>query len=120
MVIGTLGVSGIACEAIVGILPQERLIPQPVRLGFSIWLDLEPAACTGNLSASVDYAVLTEELRGLVVASQFELLETLVYTLARYVLKKYSLVQTVEISCAKPAAIPGSEGPVATIRMARD
>lgn len=119
MVKGSLSVSDIAFDAIIGILPEERITPQPVRLGFSVELDIGPAAQSGNLALSVDYAKLTHELQYLVITSRFELLETLCWTLANYVLEQHTVVTTVEIVCAKPNAIPGSAGPVARLSMRR-
>lgn len=119
MVKGSLSVSDIAFDAIVGILPEERMTPQPIRLGFSVVLDIGPAAQSGNLALSVDYAKLTHDLQELVIASRFELLETLCWTLANYVLERHAMVTTVEIVCAKPNAIPGSAGPVARLSLNR-
>ncbi len=119
MVKGSLSVSDIAFDAIVGILPEERITPQPIRLGFSVELDIGPAAQSGNLALSVDYAKLTHELQELVIASRFELLETLCWTLANYVLEHHEMVTMVVINCAKPNAIPGSAGPVAHLALNR-
>lgn len=110
---------GIVFDAIIGILPQERIQPQPVALGFSIWLDIETAARSGALDASVDYSRLTEDLRHRVQQRKYELLETLVLDLAQFVLDCHDKVQSVEIRCGKPTAIPGTLGPVASLRLDR-
>jgi len=119
MVIGSLTVSDIAIQAVVGILPHERLQPQPLVLGFCLELDFEPAARTGDISCTVNYATLANELSERVVSKQFELLETLVWDLAGYVLDNYPRVLSVLITCNKPQAIPGSTGPVATLKRYR-
>lgn len=120
MVIGSLTVSDIAIQAVIGILPHERLQPQPIVLGFSLELDLEPAACTGDISCTVNYATLAQELSERIVSKQYELLETLVWDLAGYVLDRYPRVLCVQISCGKPQAIPGSSGPIATLKLHRN
>jgi dihydroneopterin aldolase len=117
--VGALSVSGIACEAIIGVLPEERLMPQPLRLGFSIWLDFSEAVKSNDLSHSVDYAALTAELKDLAVEGKFQLLETLAAYSAEFVLAKYPRVRQVEITCLKPNAIPGSDGAAAVLRLER-
>jgi 7,8-dihydroneopterin aldolase/epimerase/oxygenase len=117
MVMGTLAVTDIQCNAIIGILPHEREFPQPLVLGFSIELDISKSALSGQLSDSVDYAELTAKLKELAIVGRFELLETLVWTLATFVLKNYPLVQSVFITATKPQAIAGCSGPTATISL---
>jgi len=117
-VIGSIAVADIECEAIVGILPHERLTPQPLRLGFSIWLDLEPSARSGDLTQTVNYAQLTDELRLLAIKGKFGLLETMALALAEHTLSCYPLIISVEITCQKTTILPSCSGP--TVRMKLD
>lgn len=120
MLLGSLSVAEIRCEAIIGILPHEREQAQPLLLGFSVSLDLEPAALSGDLSLSVDYAQLASELSSQAISGRFELLETLVLSLASFVLRRHPCVLETEISCSKPTAMPGTSGPCARLRLSRE
>lgn len=119
MVIGTLQVDHICFEAIVGVLPHERITPQPLVLGFSIELDIEPAARSHALEATVNYAQLTQELCETVQTERFELLETLVLTLAEFALSKYPQLLSITVRCTKPQAIPNTSGPTAQVCLKR-
>ena len=119
MVIGTVQVDHISFEAIVGILPHERVTPQPVELGFSVELDIEPAARSHAIEATVNYAQLTQELCEIVQTECFELLETLVLTLAEYALSTYPQILSISVRCSKPQAIPNTSGPTAQVYLKR-
>ncbi|AKU92949.1 dihydroneopterin aldolase [Vulgatibacter incomptus] len=114
---------GIRADCIVGVYPEERSEPQPLEIDLSLGLDTRGAASGGGLEATVDYARLTGEVRFLVGACRFRLLETAAEALARYVLAPptgdvpRARVEEVTVRLAKPHALPGDA--VASLRIHR-
>lgn len=91
-------------RCIVGILPKERTTPQDVLVSLSIGVDLIPAARSGKLYHTIDYAVLCEQLRKLLVEGRYQLLETMAEDIAQHVLG-FEASNEVCVKIRKPAAI---------------
>jgi dihydroneopterin aldolase len=117
---GKITIKDLGFECILGTLPFERKNPQPVLLNFSLWLDFSEAAQHEDLNYSVDYAALSEEIQNLIVKSEFFLVETLVVSVAKYIIEHYPKVVASEVCITKPTAIPGAQGASASIRITRD
>ena len=102
---------GFRAECIVGIYPAERKKEQWVELDLSLHLDTRPAGRTGALDASIDYARLCGEIRFLLQACRFKLLEEAAETICAYVLAKPTgdakrcCVDAVTLELTKPAAL---------------
>lgn len=114
---GQLSVLEVGFDCIIGTLPFERENPQPISLTIAIHLDFTTAAENDDLSHSIDYAFLTEEVKNFVLLSQFQLLETLVYRTALFILEKHPSILSTEVKVIKPRAIPNALGASASIRM---
>lgn len=101
-------------ECVVGVYPSERTQPQPLLVDLALHFDARPAARGGGLAASIDYAKLAGEVRFLLAASRFHLLETAAEALARYLLAPptedvpRARVQAVSVRLSKPRALAGS------------
>ena len=117
---GRIRLKDVQFDCIVGILPDERENEQPIILNLTLWLDFAKAAETEDLNESIDYAKLAEELKGFIRLSCFKLVETLVVKTAEYVLEHYPKATAVEVSVAKPKAVPGCLGAEASIKISRD
>lgn len=110
--------------AIVGILPRERLEPQPMRIRLRMELDLERTAQTGDLSASVDYGALDEAARFVAIEGRFLLLETLASTLLKMILlppgpgEARAQVARASVRIEKPAVLLASTPSVSLRREA--
>jgi len=78
--------SRIRVNVIVGILPPERLLPQPVDMSIDLSLDLEEAGHKGDLSKSIDYSELLKQVSFIMHAGRFELLETAALAIVHYLL----------------------------------
>lgn len=116
---GQIRLRNIQFDCIVGILPYERENEQPIILNLTLWLDFAEAARTEDLNESIDYAKLAEELKGFIRLSCFKLVETLVVKTAEYVLEHYPKANAVEVSVAKPKAVPGCLGAEASVKIRR-
>ena len=92
---------GLTVDCIVGIYNRERVAAQPLRLDVALFLDTRSAAVSGRLADTVHYARLAGELRFLLEACRFELLESAAEAVCQYLL-----------------APPGEDAPRARVREA--
>lgn len=119
MISGKISVYKLGFECILGALPFEREIPQPIEVSFSLTLDFSGAAAKDDLSLTVDYASLSERIQAFISESKFQLLETLVVKTAELILREYPQVMEAEVSAIKPKAVPGAQGASASVRLSR-
>lgn len=114
---------GMRVECIVGVYRTERDTPQPLELDLALYLDTRAAAGKSGLKTSVDYARLAGELRFLLEAASFRLLEAAADALCRYVLaaptadQHRAQVHAVTLRLSKPQALSG--GTVASLQVHR-
>ena len=102
---------------LIGILPQEKLEPQPVTIDLCLYGHFSLAAGTGDLGDTTDYALVYRELKEWMSSTAFDLLETLAEQTAGYLLDRFPLIQALRIKIAKPWALP--EGVVASYEILR-
>lgn len=112
-----LRISGLVVDCVVGIYPEERHAPQPLQVNVELGLDTRAASKSGHLDATVDYAKLCGELRFLLHAARFALLEEAAEGLARHIFTRAAPAHRLTLSLSKPRAIPG--GAVPTIEITR-
>jgi dihydroneopterin aldolase len=77
---------GIRATGIHGVLPEERVRPQPFEVDLDLWVDLSVAGASDQLTDTVDYAGVADAAIGIVSGSpSYQLLEALAAsaTLAR-------------------------------------
>lgn len=113
----TIRLTGMRFFALVGDLPHEREIPQPIEVDLEVAADLHRAAATDDLREGVDY----RHLHAAVAATMSEdareaphLLETLGERIAGRVLA-IDGVERVVIRCRKPWAALG--GPLDSVEV---
>lgn len=108
--------------AIVGILPRERIEPQPMRISLRMELPLEPCGTTGELGAGVDYAEMDSRIRYLAVHGRFRLIESLAMAILRVVLdppragEGRAAVERATVTIRKPAVLRAAEPSVTLSR----
>ncbi len=108
---------GLTVDCIVGVYRQERMAAQPLRLDVALFLDTREAAVGGRLAHTVHYGRLAGELRFLLEAGRFELLESAAETVCRYVLAPptgdapRAWAQAATVRVTKPEALMGSAVP---------
>ena len=91
-------------ECIVGILPEERLRPQPVRINLRLGCDLAAAGNSDDISQTVDYRQVRARVIELVVNSRFGLIEKLAQKIAESVLEVPGIA-SVQVILDKPRAL---------------
>jgi dihydroneopterin aldolase len=104
-------------RCVVGVLPRERTTPQDLLVSLEVGADLAPAARSGSLEHTLDYAELARQTRELVVAGRFRLLETMAEDLAACALADRRAA-SVRVTVRKPAAIAGARD--AGVEIARE
>jgi 7,8-dihydroneopterin aldolase/epimerase/oxygenase len=105
-----LSLLGMRFEATHGVLPSEKIDPQPFEVDLVLHADLRDAGRTDALDDTVDYRGLHELVDSIVMGPTFDLIEGLAGAIARAVLTATDprLVGAVEVRVRKPEApLPG-------------
>ncbi len=120
-----LALRGMRFDCIIGLFDHERSEPQPVELDVVMHFDIRRAAHEGHMAHTIDYGRVLGELRFILVAARFLLLESAAEAIAAWLLMPPSLdvprpqVEEVEVRLAKPRALAGQAVPEITIRRKR-
>ena len=101
-----LSLLGMRFEGRHGVLPEEKVDPQPFEVDLVLHADLAGAAESDRLDATVDYAALFDLVRSIVEGHAFDLIEALAGAIARATLAATSpgLVDRIEVRVRKPKA----------------
>ena len=101
-----LSLIGMRFDARHGVLPDEKVTPQRFEVDLVLHADLEPAARTDDLGATIDYAALFDLVKAIVTGPSFNLIESLAGAIARAALvaTEPTLVDMVEVRVRKPDA----------------
>jgi dihydroneopterin aldolase len=101
-----LSLRGMRFTARHGVLPSEKVEPQPFEVDVVLHADLARAAETDALENTVDYSALHQLVGTVVNGPSFELIEALAGAIARAVLAATDpeLVGAVEVRVRKPEA----------------
>ena len=94
-------------EAILGILPQERVTPQPILINITVFTDTRRAARSKDIVDAVNYAALADAATKLTIDGKYLLIETLVEDLAALSLS-LAHVEGVSVRVEKPQAVPAA------------
>lgn len=98
-----ISLTGLRVMATHGVLPSEKIDPQPFVIDLHLWLDTSAASEEDDLQQTVDYGVLANKTHTLVESSSFDLIETLAEKIAGMVLDE-TPVLGVEVTVHKPEA----------------
>jgi dihydroneopterin aldolase len=77
---------GLRVRAVVGVLPWERRVAQPLELDLDVHVDLAAAGASDDLTDTIDYGHLCEVVESVTVEGHFGLLEALAEQIAAAVL----------------------------------
>ncbi|WP_224362416.1 dihydroneopterin aldolase [Hyalangium versicolor] len=104
---------GLTVDCIVGVYRRERVVAQPLRLDVALFLDTREAAADRRLAHTVHYGRLAGELRFLLEACRFELVESAAEAVCRYLLvpptpdAPRAQVRAATVRITKPEALAG-------------
>jgi dihydroneopterin aldolase len=85
----SITLSGIKLRPRIGVTPGERRLPQPCQADIVLYGDFEAAASTDSLERALNYSTVLHKVLEVAHSREFNLLETLAYTLAREVLGSF-------------------------------
>ncbi len=98
---------GMRFHTLVGLLPHEEHVPQPLELDLTVWCSLRTVGESDSPAQLIDYRDLYEIVAGVVGSSPHRLLEALCEKIAGHVLDAVA-VDRVRVAARKPhAPIPG-------------
>ena len=104
---------------IIGINPRERVDPQEVVINIRMDADLKGACQTDDISYTIDYKVLKDQLLAFCNASSYFLIERLADEIAQRVLAYSGKVHTVEVCVDKPGALTGARSVAVRVERTR-
>lgn len=101
-----------------GVLPSEKVEPQPFEVDLVLHADLSAAADSDDLADTIDYSALSDLVASIVTGPSFDLIEGLAGAVARATLDATDarLVDAVEVRVRKPEA--PLDGDVETVEAA--
>jgi dihydroneopterin aldolase len=97
-------INDLTVDAILGILPEERVQAQRVVINLTIFTDTQPAAKSQNIADTVNYAELSSQAAQLTVEGEYLLIESLVEDLAALTLD-HPTAKAVTVRVEKPQAV---------------
>ncbi|GGC90746.1 dihydroneopterin aldolase [Halopseudomonas salina] len=107
-------IKGLSVEAVIGVYDWERTILQPLVLDLDLGWDIRAAAAGDDLSATLDYAAVSQRVLEYVGTSQFQLVESLAERLAALIMEEFS-VPWLRLRVTKPGAVSEASGGVGVL-----
>lgn len=118
MTLDQLHIGGLSTKCIIGVLPSERIRRQPIQGRVTLHLDVEKAALSGDLTDTINYALVPSIFTFVLQNGQFSLLETAAVALCETFLAVGATkgVRAVGISLTKSDALGASGCPTLELR----
>ncbi|PRR84937.1 2-amino-4-hydroxy-6-hydroxymethyldihydropteridine diphosphokinase [Clostridium luticellarii] len=87
-----------------GVNQAEKDMGQKFLISLKLYLDLRDAGKHDDLSSTINYAVLCNDVEGEFKKKKYDLIETSAEVLSEFILKKYARVKRVKVRVKKPWA----------------
>lgn len=87
-----------------GVFPEEKKLGQKFLVSLELIVDTREAGKTGDLTKSVHYGLVAQDVERVFLEKSIDLIETCAENIAEMVLKKYELVKEVKVIVKKPWA----------------
>ena len=87
-----------------GVFPEEKKLGQKFLVSLELIVDTREAGKTGDLTKSVHYGLVAQDVERVFLEKSIDLIETCAENIAVMVLKKYELVKEVKVTVKKPWA----------------
>ncbi len=102
-------IQGIEAEVHIGVSPQERAFPQPLKLSLTLGTSFTAAVLWDDLTKTIDYAEISKFVIHFIETSHFNLLETLAEKLSESLFLTFS-IETLKLVIDKPKALAPKMG----------
>ncbi|WP_294658011.1 2-amino-4-hydroxy-6-hydroxymethyldihydropteridine diphosphokinase [uncultured Fusobacterium sp.] len=87
-----------------GVFPEEKKLGQKFLVSLELIVDTKEAGKTGDLTKSVHYGLVAQDVERVFLEKSIDLIETCAENIAEMVLKKYELVKEIKVTVKKPWA----------------
>jgi len=94
----TIQIENLTFDTIIGILPEERVVPQKVIV--NVELDYEY-----NKSIFINYATLADLIQNDIKKSQYKLIEDALLSLHLKIKKQFSQISSIKLKISKPTIL---------------
>lgn len=101
-------IEGLKVDTVIGVYEWEKNIQQTLQFDIEMAIDTQPAATIDDLSKTVDYAVVSEDVVRITKENQVELIETVANVVANHILSQYQVLQ-VKIKLRKLGAVASTK-----------
>lgn len=98
-------IQALRVETIIGLLPHERINPQPIEIDLALKTNIRVAAQSENVSDTLDYAAISEGLSEYIRSTHFQLIETLAESIVQWLWKFSPAINQVSLELRKPMAV---------------
>ena len=118
----TISLNDLSLTCLVGIREREQRSPQPLLLDLTMTLPLWPAATTGDLARTINYAAVAKQAEFVAAHGQWGLLESLAHALCALLLlppadgEERASLCAAEVRIRKPEALKGVATPSVHVR----
>lgn len=100
---GTIELRGVRCDAVVGVLSEERTRTQPLVVDLDITRPLADAARTDDIAHTTNYALVVDEVVRVATDGKYFLLEALAAAVAEATFALDAAITSVEVAVRKLA-----------------
>lgn len=87
-----------------GVLESEKEMGQRFFVNAELFLNLRDAGMTDELDKTVDYSMVCKDIKEVMTASKYDLIEAVAWNISSTILAKYAEIKKVHISISKPDA----------------
>ncbi|HCX64632.1 MAG TPA: dihydroneopterin aldolase [Eubacteriaceae bacterium] len=87
-----------------GVMGEEKALGQKFIVDASLSADLKQAGASDDLTQTINYGLVYDEIKDVVENEQFDLLEALGETICRRLFEEFPLIKKIKILIKKPAA----------------
>ncbi len=101
-------IEALKVDTVIGVYEWEKSIQQTLQFDVEMRTDVRAAAAIDDLSKTVDYAVVSEDIVALAKENQAELIETVAEKVAERILTTYA-VASVKITLRKLGAVASTK-----------
>lgn len=112
-------IEGLKYQALVGVLPWEKQVRQPLIFDLKLYLPLREAAESEALELTINYAEVAQRIEAL-LQPHHDLIETVAEKVCADLLNHYPHLQAVELTLRKPAAVPAAQAVGVALKRVRE